>query len=360
MACKRVVMPGSRLVAVAMLALLTSCSPTSVELGAEPTSTTTASTSTTSTVLSTTTTSTSTTSTSSTTTIPAVLPELQFDEAGVPLNGQSNGVLVSDTGWVLPILSGLDGGRHRVWTPCGRQADVAGGQVIFDADFVLDPGHGGSEPGAVGRGGLAEKDLNLAVSEKIRDALVGAGYSVVMTRESDVRVPIVTRAEIAHALDPLAFLSVHFNAGTDARSTTPGTEMYHQIDRADSKRLAGLLYEETRAVLDQFDVPWVALSDAGTTFRPNRAGGDYYGVLRRPAPVLSVLLEFAYLSNPAEEELVSDPVVQDQLATAVVIAVERFLETDDPGSGFIDDPIFRGFGPSGAGRTDDCIDPVLE
>ena len=140
MACKRVVMPGSRLVAVAMLALLTSCSPTSVELGAEPTSTTTASTSTTSTVLSTTTTSTSTTSTSSTTTIPAVLPELQFDEAGVPLNGQSNGVLVSDTGWVLPILSGLDGGRHRVWTPCGRQADVAGGQVIFDADFVLDPG----------------------------------------------------------------------------------------------------------------------------------------------------------------------------------------------------------------------------
>ena len=108
MACKRVVMPSSRLVAVAMLALLTSCSPTSVELGAEPTSTTTASTSTTSTVLSTTTTSTSTTSTSSTTTIPAVLPELQFDEAGVPLNGQSNGVLVSDTGWVLPILSGLD------------------------------------------------------------------------------------------------------------------------------------------------------------------------------------------------------------------------------------------------------------
>ena len=154
-----------------------------------------------------------------------------------------------------------------------------------------------------------------------------------MTRQSDVRVPIVTRAEIGQALDPIAFLSVHFNAGTNARSEIPGTEMYHQIENAGSKRLAGLLYEETRAVLDQFDIPWVALGDSGTTFRPNQAGGDYYGVLRRPAPVVSVLLEFAYLSNPAEEELVSDPAVQGQLAHAVLVAVGRFLETDDPGSG---------------------------
>ena len=176
MACKRVEMHVSRLVTLAILALLTSCSPTSVVLDPEAatSSTTTASTSTTGTSPSTTTTSTTTTPT---TTVPAVLPELQFDEAGVPLNGQSDGVLVSNTGWVLPILSGLDRGRHRIWTPCGRQADVSGGKVIPEADFVLDPGHGGSEPGAVGQGGLEEKDLNLEVTLKIRDALVGAGYS---------------------------------------------------------------------------------------------------------------------------------------------------------------------------------------
>ena len=292
--------------------------------------------------------------------MPEVLPELVFDDEGVPINGQTDGVLVSNTGWILPILSGLEDGRHRVWTPCGRQADVGGGRVITDADFVLDPGHGGIEPGAVGVGGLQEKDLNLDVSLKIRDVLVGAGYSVVMTRQTDVRVPIVTRAEIGQALDPIAFLSVHFNAGTDEPSDIPGTEMYHQIDNADSKRLAGLFYEETRAVLDRYDIPWVAIEDAGTTFRPNRDGGDYYGVLRRPAPVMSVLLEFAYLSNPAEEELVSDPEVQDELASAVLTAIERYLGTDDPGSGFIDEPIFRGYGPSGAGRTDDCTDPRLE
>jgi len=283
-----------------------------------------------------------------------------YDDEGVPVNDQTDGVLVTDTGWIVPILSPLPGGAHRVFTPCGRQADIGGGRVIHEADFVIDPGHGGREPGAVGQGGLQEKDLNLDVSRKIRDVLVEAGYSVVMTRETDVRVPIVTRAEIGHALDPIAFMSVHFNAGTDAPSSFPGTEMYHQIDNPDSKRLAGLLYEETRAVLDQYDIAWVALGDAGTTFRPNRSGGDYYGVLRRPAPITSVLLEFAYLSNPAEEELVSQPEVQDQLAGAVLAAVERFLGTNDPGSGFIDDPIFRGYGPSGAGRTDDCVDPSLE
>ncbi len=292
--------------------------------------------------------------------MPVVLPELVLDDEGVPLNGQTEGVLVTDTGWITPILSGLADGRHRVWTPCGRTQDIGGGRVIDAVDFVLDPGHGGSEPGAVGPGGLREADLNLEVTLKLRDALVGAGYSVVMTRQTDVRVPIVTRAEIAQALDPIAFISVHFNAGTDEPSATPGTEMYHQIDNKDSKRLAGLIYEEAYAVLDRYDITWVALGDAGTTFRPNEAGGDYYGVLRRPSPVLSVLAEYAYLSNAAEEVLVSDPAVQQELVDATVVAIERFLTTEDPGTGFIDDPIFRGYGPSGAGRTDNCTDPRLE
>jgi len=346
--------------------LAAACGPSSVEVA--PTEVTTpviesvlpSTTTTTAPPAPTTTPTTTSTTTSSTTTIPDVPPELVLDDQGVPMNGQTDGVLITETGWVTPVLSGLAGGRHRVWTPCGRTQDIAGGRFVGSVDFVLDPGHGGSEPGAVGRGGLREADLNLDVTLKLRNALIDAGYSVMMTRQTDVRVPIVTRAEIAQALDPIAFISVHFNAGTDAVSATPGTEMYHQIDSPDSKRLAGLIYEESFGVLDQFDIRWVALGDAGTLVRPNREGGDYYGVLRRPAPVVSVLAEFAYLSNPSEEQLVSEPVVQQMLADATVKAIERFLTTDDPGSGFIDDPIFRGYGPSGAGRTTNCSDPPLE
>ena len=129
------------------------------------------------------------------------------------------------------------------------------GRFVDSVDFVLDPGHGALSPErSVGE--AREADLNLDVTLKLRNALIDAGYSVMMTRQTDVRVPIVTRAEIAQALDPIAFISVHFNTGTDAVSATPGTEMYHQIDSPDSKRLAGLIYEESFGVLDQFDIRW--------------------------------------------------------------------------------------------------------
>lgn len=308
---------------------------------------------------------TTTTSTTTTTTEPppstTSTPPLAFDGEGVPLNGQSDGVVITSTGWVVPILEELEGG-WRVWTPCGRETLLAEGETtaIDAVDFVLDPGHGGSEPGAVGPAGTREADLNLQVARRVKAALEADGYTVLMTRDSDIRVPIVTRAEIALALDPIALISIHHNAGTDEASTEPGTEMWHQLESADSRRLAGLLYEEARAVLDPLGDTWFALGDAGAMGRANREGGDYYGMLRRPSAVPSVLAEFAYITNPVEEELLNRADVQDALAEAVRRSVARFTGTDDPGSGFTEDPIFRGYGPSGAGRTTNCDDPALQ
>lgn len=323
-------------------------------------STTSSTTTSTSSTTSTTTSSTSTSSTTTTAAPAAPSGDLLRDEDGVPLNGQTDGILITNTGWIVPIIATTADG-WQVWTPCGRTADLTEGRVVASADFVIDAGHGGSsEPGAVGPGGLREADLNLQVALKIRDALVGSGYSVIMTRQTDIRIPIVTRGEIAQALDPIANISVHFNAGTDAGSVDPGTEMWHQIESSESKRLAGLMYEEVVATLDGHDIDWVSLSDAGAMSRPNQSGGDYYGVLRRPGPVTSVLAEFGYISNRAEEDLYSDPAIQQGLAAATLRAVDRLVDTSDAGSGFTTDPIFRGYGPSGAGRTDDCVDPKLQ
>lgn len=350
---------------VAIAVLTAACGTSSVDV-ADPTETssTTASSTTTSTTTAPPTTTTPST-TASTTTAPSTttsvpVPPLQFDAEGVPVNGQTSGVVLTTTGWVVPVLEPFDDG-WRVWTPCGREATIATGEFVETVDIVLDPGHGGpEEPGAVGPGGSREADINLEVSRRARAALEAAGYSVLLVRDADQRVPIVTRAEIARALDPLVFISIHHNAGTDAVSSTPGTEMYFQVGSDESKRLAGLLYEETREALDPLGSQWFAMSDAGAMVRENREGDDYYGVLRRPGPVLSVLAEFAYITNPVEEELLNRADVQDALAGVVVDAVERFTATDDPGSGFTEDPIFRGYGPTGAGRTDDCDDPELE
>ncbi len=315
----------------------------------------------TSTSTSTTTTSTTTTSTSTSTTTSTTTPSPTYllDDHGSLRNGQSDGVLRTDTGWIVPVLDVIAGGWN-VWTPCGRVAEVSHGSFVDRVDFVIDPGHGGSEPGAVGPGGTREADINVQVARRVVAALEEDGYRVVMTRDRDVRLPIATRAEIALALDPIAFISIHHNAGTEAISAEPGTEMFFQLASADSKRLAGLLYEETREVLDPLGSSWFALSDAGAMSRANREGGDYYGVLRRPAGVTSVIAEFAYITNPVEEDLLNRADVQDRLADAVRAAVARFTATDDPGSGFTENPIFRGYGPSGAGGTGSCTDPALQ
>ncbi len=306
------------------------------------------------------TTTTTTTSTTTTTTTTLAPPEpLVYDEEGVPVNGQSNGVVVTETGWVLPVLGGVAGG-WRVWTPCANEADISNGSYVEHVDVVIDPGHGGpTEPGATSPGGTTEAELNLQISQRVADALREGGHTVLLTRDSDVRVPIVTRAEIARALRPEAFISIHLNAGTSARSSGPGTEMYFQIDNPESRRLSGLLYEETTSVLSGYDVRWVSLSDAGAMSRPNRQGTDYYGVLRRPGEVTSVLAELAYVSNRQEAELMAMPEAQDAVASAIATAFDRWANSPDPGSGFTENPIFRGYGPSGAGFTTNCVDPVF-
>ncbi|MFQ5557284.1 MAG: N-acetylmuramoyl-L-alanine amidase [Acidimicrobiales bacterium] len=301
------------------------------------------------------------TTTVASTTSPEIGPPaaLELDAEGVPLNGQTHGVVVTAGGWVLPVLGATEAG-WRVWTPCGREADLESGVYLEHVDVVLDPGHGGpTEPGATSPGGLTEADLNLAVAERAAARLRADGRSVLVTRPGDVRLPIVTRGEIALALEPVAFISIHHNAGIDAPSPDPGTEMYFQLADPESRRLAGLLYEEAVDALAGYGVAWVSMSDAGAMARPNREGGDYYGVLRRPEGVTSVLAEFAYISNPVEARLLAEPEVQEALAASIVAAFDRFVGSADPGSGFTDEPIFRGYGPSGAGRTEGCVDPAL-
>ncbi len=303
-----------------------------------------------------------TTSTAPATTTTTLAPPrpLILDDTGVAVNGQTHGAVITDAGWVLPVLGGVGDG-WRVWTPCANEADITKGDYVGSVDVVLDPGHGGpSEPGATGYGGVREAELDLEIAERTAVALKAAGYSVVLTRSSDVRLPIVTRAEIARSLSPKAFISIHLNAGIDARSTGPGTEIYHQLANPESRRLSGLLYEEITAALSTHDIAWVSMSDAGAMARPNRSGTDYYGVLRRPGPVTSVLAEIAYISNRSEAELMSTRQAQDEVAAAIARAFARWVNTTDPGGGYTDNPIFRGYGPSGAGFTEGCVDPPLK
>ena len=108
-----------------------------------------------------------------------------------------------------------------------------------------------------------------------RRALEAAGISAVLTRTDDYRIGIAPRAAIVAAVKPKAVVSVHHNASSSRLLDEPGTEVFHQAvgaSAAESRRLAGLLYEEVTATLARYEVAeWAATPWAGVKPRRNAA-----------------------------------------------------------------------------------------
>jgi N-acetylmuramoyl-L-alanine amidase len=264
--------------------------------------------------------------------------------------------VVTPTDVVLAVESVTDDGRHVAVAPCGGTVIVTG-TPLSGATVVVDPGHGGDEPGAVGPAGTLEKDVNLAVAEELERQLEDAGAVVVLTRTADYRITLASRRAIANALRPGLFLSIHHNADPDGPHDGPGAETYFQVASSESKRAAGLVYETMLQAFSGEDIAWVGDTDAGAKYRIRDDGTDYYGILRG-VDVPAVLSEAAFISNPAEEALLATREFQEVEAQALASAIGRFLLTDDPGSGYVDPyPRTEPAGPGGG--PDGCVDPPL-
>jgi len=264
---------------------------------------------------------------------------------------------VTPGGVVLAVLRANADGTFVARSPCGAEVTVTGAPLA-GANVVIDPGHGGDEPGAVGPAGTTEKSVNLAIAQEAQRRLEALGASVALTRTADYRITLASRAAIGTSLRPQLFVSIHHNAAPDGPRDGPGTETYFQIASPESKRASGLVYEELVRAFGDYDVAWVADRDAGAKYRPRSGGGDYYGILRRTAGVPAVLVEAAFISNAPEEALLADPAFHSVEAEALTRAIVRFVATDDPGSGFVEPyPRTEPAGPGGG--PDGCVDPPL-
>ena len=267
--------------------------------------------------------------------------------------------LVTGTDVVLPVLATLAEG-YVVRTPCRELALATAGDPIDRVHVVLDPGHGGSEPGAVGVDGRTEASLNLRVAEIARAKLRARGFEVLLTRYGDTRVPILTRVEIADRLEADLLVSIHHQGGGELPTgPVPGTEIYYQRDSVESRRFAGLLREEAIEELSPFGVDgWFAGPDAGATYRlDGETGEDFYGMVRRPLTT-AVLAEMSFMGNPFELELLATRRFLVAEAQAIADAVVRWFSTDDPGSGFVE-PSFTLTSSGGGGGLAGCEDPEL-
>lgn len=199
---------------------------------------------------------------------------------------------------LLLVLSGIG-----IWSVLGGRADT--GAITI----VIDPGHGGSDPGAVW-GGVEEKELNLAVARKVRALLEEEeGIQVLMTREEDAFVALYDRAEFANEKGADLFLSIHANA-LENNHDYEGIMTFYQEDHRRGKELAELVQS---AVLKETDG-----KDRGSREE------DYVVLRETKAP--ACLLEMGFMTTQPELDRLLDPDYQNRIAAGIVQGILEYRD----------------------------------
>ena len=153
--------------------------------------------------------------------------------------------------------------------------------------------------------------INWVTGEVLDGSAIPPAGQVWVTRTegpegADIESGLNFRTALANSLNAHALVSIHNNAAPDGPYDGPGSEVYHQYLDDESKRLAGLLVEETRRGFTPFGADWVGAFDAGAKFRVRANGDEVYGILRR-SEVPAVIAEGVYISNPSEDALLGTP-----------------------------------------------------
>ena len=169
--------------------------------------------------------------------------------------------------------------------------------------IVIDAGHGGYDRGGVPGQRISEKDKTLDVAQRLKRILQADGYRVIMTRDSDVFIPLPTRVAIANSYRGASFVSIHFNCAS--RVGANGIETYYY--RSDSASLAASIHRNV-------------VSGAPTENRGIRRRGFY--VLRRTS-IPSVLVECGFLTNPTEGRLALTGDYRERLAEQIARGIRR-------------------------------------
>lgn len=188
-------------------------------------------------------------STTTTEPLPVDLGSPDRPFAALPESATARAVL-TPSGVVLPVL-GEQSDSFTVLTACENVRYLTRSAVtpIGRAHVVLDPGHGGTEVGAVGPAGAVEKDLNLAVVTEAASQLEALGATVVLTRSDDHNVTTGSRGLLAKSIDPALFVSVHHNGGAPRNGDRPGTIVFTKTESDAATRFGGLFHARLDAVL---------------------------------------------------------------------------------------------------------------
>lgn len=191
--------------------------------------------------------------------------------------------------------------------------------VTILGTIVLDPGHGGDDPGKVGINLALEKDLNLIIANKVADMLTEKGYEVVMTREEDTGVggesnlsnveDLADRVELINETNPILCVSIHQNSYEVEE--IKGAQVFYYTNSIEGEILAQCVQD--------------ALLEIDTDNTRQIKGNDTYYLLCR-TQVPTIIVECGFLSNMEEANKLIDDTYQTEIANAIVKGVEAYLQ----------------------------------
>ncbi|MEO0178258.1 MAG: N-acetylmuramoyl-L-alanine amidase [candidate division WOR-3 bacterium] len=212
--------------------------------------------------------------------------------------------------------------------------------------IVIDPGHGGKDPGAIGKWGIKEKDITLSVSKKIANILKKEyGFKVILTREEDIFLSLSERAEIAKRYNAKLFVSIHCNYSEVDNAFGPETYFLSTARTSEERAVEALENSVIKYEVEESDILKFIVSDIlqnaylkesqklaffvheklkdGRNDRGIKQAGFY--VLRKVyAP--SILIEIGFISNPEEAKLLMDEEYQNKLAKAIAEGIKNYID----------------------------------
>jgi len=242
----------------------------------------------------------------------------------------------------------------------GKQAprDDKGPALTRMITIALDPGQGGEDPGAIGRGGSREKDVVLAIAKRLKARLeTQPNMRAMLTRDADYFVPLHVRVQKARKVQADLFVSIHADAWVEP--TARGSSVFVLSEKGASSTAARWLANKENAadligrvniqthnrplphvlldlsttaqINDSLKVGSAVLRELGGINRLHKAAVEQAGFAVLKAPdIPSILIETAFISNPEEEAKLVDDAYQDRMADAVLKGIKKYFAKNPP------------------------------
>ncbi|HEY8353460.1 MAG TPA: N-acetylmuramoyl-L-alanine amidase [Methylophilaceae bacterium] len=224
--------------------------------------------------------------------------------------------------------------------------------------IVVDAGHGGEDPGAIGFRGSKEKDVTLSIAKKLKAQIDREpNMRAILTRDGDFFLPLNTRVQKARKAQADLFVSIHADAF--ARKEANGSSVFALSERGATSAFARYLAQkenesdliggvsldvkdphlartlldlsQTATINDSLKLGQAVLNHLGKINRLHKPRVEQAGFAVLKAPdIPSILVETAFISNPDEEKRLNDPGYQDKMAASILAGIKQYFSTNPP------------------------------